>query len=223
MKPVDKFIVVLVILWVVFAISVHQIMSSKNDSAPQTHETQTEQRVSQAQIAQEVKEDSGQDIVQLNDVSRKEYFADPITLYSGSLENIRQILASEQKFFAENGHYTANIGDMKLAFQNVRAVTSDAGKVWFYLKNNYHYVLTNELVAVYCDEVRKESEAYHLDFYFDGRVVCVAKTEAAKNTCENLGGTNPTQNPRIRSWTGYDLSEDFLKHPTSFPQNYPNR
>lgn len=222
MKSVDKFIVVLVILWVVFAISVHKMMSSRREQGTQTQVVQTEQD-SQQHRRWDIEEEPQSDIVQLTDSSREEYFADPITLYSGSLENIRQILAAEQKFFDENGKYTENIDDMKLAFQHVRAVNPTAGKVWIYLKNNYHYVLTKELVAIYCDEIRKESEAYHLDFYFDGRVVCVAKSEAAKETCENLGGTNSTQNRRIPSWTMYDLSEDFLEHPTSFPQTYSNR
>ena len=138
MKPVDKFIVVLVILWLAFAISVHKIMSSRKEPVPPAHTVQTETaRVPHAQETQAPSAVPQPDVVQLNDVSREEYFADPITLYSGSFANIRQILAAEQQFFDENGRYTENIGDMKLAFQHVRMVNAETGKVWFYLNNNY--------------------------------------------------------------------------------------
>lgn len=141
----------------------------------------------------------------------KENLSSPEKLFVGGIDAVQTILKAEEKYKREHGHYTSNIQDLNLTFNNLREQYLVNNTSRIYLKNGIYYVLTDKLVAVYFDNPTELSQLYHLDFYFDGDQQCIAKAPPARATCEQLGGTNPRPNSRIQSWIIYDLSDDFLQ------------
>jgi len=140
----------------------------------------------------------------------EENFLKPTELYAGGYDAVQIIRHAEKRYYREHGAYTANIADLDLTFHDSDKQLFVNGTSRIYLNSGFYYVLTNQLVAVYFSEPPSNSMGYHLDFYFNGKQQCIAACEQAKITCEKLGGTNPTVNPRMRYWTVYDLPEDFL-------------
>jgi len=137
-------------------------------------------------------------------------FSKPENLYEGAYDAVRIIKQAEKRYYREHDAYTANIANLNLTFPNAQKQLFVNNTSRIYLDNGFYYVLTDKLVAVYFAAPSDYRMAYHLDFHFDGTQQCISATVQAKATCEKLGGTNSTVNPRMKNWTVYDLPEDFL-------------
>ncbi len=211
MKWKDQAIILLFVIWVFFVLTVHIIMSDKPSKTAPVSTPATPAAAQESQKDHIIfPDEENPGFQKLLDTSFEDPLFDASTLFSGSMKNIRIILEAEQKFWEENGHYTENPADLKLSFLDVEQTQQLPGQTRIYLKNGYYYVFTKELVAVYYTNPKQLENWYHLDFLFNGKVRCVAKREEALGSCDKLGGTNPTQNARIPTWTMYDLPSDFL-------------
>ena len=219
MKGKDQFIIVMIIIWIFFALAVHVIMSGKSLQTAPISTKPSKPTLNEQAAARQAKtenkiifpDEENPGFQKLLDTSFEDPLFDSAALFSGSMENIRIILDAEQKFFEENNRYTENPADLKLAFLDTQETQQQPGQTRIYLKNGFYYVFTKELVAVYYANPKQPESWYHLDFLFNGKSRCIAKREEALESCDKLGGTNPTPNYRIPTWIMYDLPSDFLQ------------
>ena len=131
-------------------------------------------------------------------------------LYKSALPAIRKILQAQASYYQKNQTYTTNINALGLIFKDIQMQVPVDNTSRIYLNNGFYYVITDKLVAVYYGNAKFQAEFYHIDFFYNGDILCVATNLQAGESCKALGGDFPMANKRIASWIEYSLPKGFI-------------
>ena len=88
--------------------------------------------------------------------------------------------------------------------QKIRGISLYEGMNIIDLSDGYYIKLLQNTVAIY-----RNNTWYHIDFALDGQATCVGKKTEGYQSCQKLGGTNPTPNNRI-PWIAYKLPNNLF-------------